>query len=472
MRKTKIICTIGPACEQIPMLKKLIKSGMDCARLNFSHGDHEEHRIRIERLKQLRNELHIPLPILLDTKGPEIRLGKFANGFVEVKEGQSFTFDTNPNIVGDEHAVAISCPQLYHDINVGETILVDDGKVGFEVQKLDDGKIETIVLNSGRLSNRKSVNVPNVNINLPYMSEQDRSDLLFGIGQDVDFVAASFARSEEDMKDLRTFLDQNGGERIKIFAKIENRQGINNLDSILKIVDGVMVARGDMGVEVPFKELPAIQKEIIKKCYHSGKHVITATQMLESLTKNPRPTRAEVSDVANAIYDGTTIIMLSGETAMGDYPIESVKAMADIAETTEQSINYKKRFENNHLDLGVAVMSAVANAAVISANQINANAIIAVTRKGVTAKTIANYRPNSPIVAVTSDPKAYQQMRLAWNVFPLYAPNLEESIEEAFESAVGLAAQANYVKKDDLVVIAGGVKKSSLQTGILKIHKV
>lgn len=472
MRKTKIICTIGPACEQIPMLKKLIKSGMDCARLNFSHGDHEEHRIRIERLKQLRNELHIPLPILLDTKGPEIRLGKFANGFVEVKEGQSFTFDTNPNIVGDEHAVAISCPQLYHDINVGETILVDDGKVGFEVQKLDDGKIETIVLNSGRLSNRKSVNVPNVNINLPYMSEQDRSDLLFGIGQDVDFVAASFARSEEDMKDLRTFLDQNGGERIKIFAKIENRQGINNLDSILKIVDGVMVARGDMGVEVPFKELPAIQKEIIKKCYHSGKHVITATQMLESMTKNPRPTRAEVSDVANAIYDGTTIIMLSGETAMGDYPIESVKAMADIAETTEQSINYKKRFENNHLDLGVAVMSAVANAAVISANQINANAIIAVTRKGVTAKTIANYRPNSPIVAVTSDPKAYQQMRLAWNVFPLYNPNLEESIEEAFESAVGLAAQANYVKKDDLVVIAGGVKKSSLQTGILKIHKV
>jgi pyruvate kinase len=233
-----------------------------------------------------------------------------------------------------------------------------------------------------------------------------------------------------------------------------------------------MVARGDMGVEVPFKELPAIQKEIIKKCYHSGKHVITAPQMLESMTKNPRPTRAEVSDVANAIYDGTTIIMLSGETAMGDYPIESVKAMADIAETTEQSINYKKRFETNHLDLGVAVMSAVANAAVISANQINANAIIAVTRKGVTAKTIANYRPNSPIVVVTSDAKAYQQMRLAWNVFPLYAPDLEESIEEAFESAAGLAAQANYVKKDDLVVIAGGVKKSNLQTGILKIHKV
>ncbi len=472
MRKTKIICTIGPACEQIPMLKKLIKSGMDCARLNFSHGDHEEHRIRIERLKQLRNELHIPLPILLDTKGPEIRLGKFANGFVEVKEGQSFTFDTNPNIVGDEHTVAISCHQLYYDINVGETILVDDGKVGFEVQKLDNGKIETIVLNSGRLSNRKSVNVPNVNINLPYMSDQDRSDLLFGISQDIDFVAASFARSEADMKDLRNFLDQNGGERIKIFAKIENRQGINNLDSIIKIVDGVMVARGDMGVEVPFKELPAIQKEIIKKCYHSGKHVITATQMLESMTKNPRPTRAEVSDVANAIYDGTTIIMLSGETAMGDYPIESVKAMADIAETTEQSINYKKRFETNHLDLGVAVMSAVANAAVISANQINANAIIAVTRKGVTAKTIANYRPNSPIVVVTSDAKAYQQMRLAWNVFPLYAPDLEESIEEAFESAAGLAAQANYVKKDDLVVIAGGVKKSNLQTGILKIHKV
>lgn len=472
MRKTKIICTIGPACESIEMLKKLIKNGLDCARLNFSHGDHEEHGNRINRIKQLRQELHIPLPILLDTKGPEIRIGKFAQGSVEVKEGDFFSFNTNPNIVGTADEVAISCPQLYKDIHVGATILVDDGKVGFEVVELIDGSIKTKVLNSGKLSNRKSVNVPNVSINLPYMSEQDKADLLFGISQDIDYIAASFTRTEQDMLELRSFLDRNGGERIKVIAKIENRQGINNLDAILKVVDGVMVARGDMGVEVPFRELPFIQKEIIKKCYRSGKHVITATQMLESMTKNPRPTRAEVSDVANAIYDGTTIIMLSGETAMGDYPIESLKAMSEIAETTENSINYKKRFDNNHLDLGVAVMSAIANAAVISANQIDAKAIVAVTKKGVTAKAIANYRPNSPIVAVTADPKAYHQMRLGWNVYSLLYPALDESIEDAFESAVKLVKDAGFVKKDDLIVITGGVKKSDLQTGILKIHKV
>ncbi|MFA6889544.1 MAG: pyruvate kinase [Bacilli bacterium] len=472
MRKTKIICTIGPACESAVMLKKLVENGLDCARLNFSHGNHEEHRIRIERIKQLRTDLNIALPILLDTKGPEIRLGTFQDGAVDVQAGQLFTFNINSKTIGTNNQVAISCPQLYEDISVGTTLLVDDGKVGFEVIELKDGMIGTKVINGGRLSNRKSVNVPNVSINLPYMSEQDQLDILFGISQDVDFIAASFARNEEDMKDLRTFLDKNGGERIKIFAKIENRQGINHVDDILKYVDGIMIARGDMGVEVPFKELPFIQKQIIKKCYRAGKHVITATQMLESMTKNPRPTRAEVSDVANAIYDGTTIIMLSGETAMGDYPVESVTAMAEIAESTEQAINYKKRFETNHLDLGVAVMSAIANAAVISANQVDAKAIIAVTRKGVTAKTIANYRPNSPIVAVTPDYKAFHQLRLAWNVFPLLFPTMEESIEEAFDSSVRVVFESKFVKKNDVVAITGGVKKTDLQTGILKIYKV
>ncbi|MFA6627223.1 MAG: pyruvate kinase [Bacilli bacterium] len=472
MRKTKIICTIGPACESVVMLKKLVENGLDCARLNFSHGNHEEHRIRIERIKQLRTDLNIALPILLDTKGPEIRLGTFQDGAVDVQAGQLFTFNINSKTIGTNNQVAISCPQLYEDISVGTTLLVDDGKVGFEVIELKDGMIGTKVINGGRLSNRKSVNVPNVSINLPYMSEQDQLDILFGISQDVDFIAASFARNEEDMKDLRTFLDKNGGERIKIFAKIENRQGINHVDDILKYVDGIMIARGDMGVEVPFKELPFIQKQIIKKCYRAGKHVITATQMLESMTKNPRPTRAEVSDVANAIYDGTTIIMLSGETAMGDYPVESVTAMAEIAESTEQAINYKKRFETNHLDLGVAVMSAIANAAVISANQVDAKAIIAVTRKGVTAKTIANYRPNSPIVAVTPDYKAFHQLRLAWNVFPLLFPTMEESIEEAFDSSVRVVFESKFVKKNDVVAITGGVKKTDLQTGILKIYKV
>ncbi len=472
MRKTKIICTIGPSCESYEMMKKMVNSGMDCARLNFSHGTHEEQLVKINNLKKVRKDLNISLPILLDTKGPEIRLDKFEKGEVFVKEGATFTFHTKKIVLGNEKEVSVFCHQLYEDIKINDTILVDDGKVGFIVENLKDGEIITKVINPGRLSNRKSVNVPNVVINLPYISATDEADLLFGIKNDVDYIAASFARTEKDMIELRKFLNENGGEKIKIFAKIENSEGVRNLDAIMRLVDGIMIARGDLGVEIPFRELPIVQKDIIKKCYRAGKHVITATQMLESMTKNPRPTRAEVSDVANAIYDGTTIIMLSGETAVGDYPLESIKAMSEIAITTEKAINYKKRFENNHLDLGVAVMSAVANAAVISANQINADAIIAVTRKGVTAKTIANYRPSSPIIAVTSDLKTYHQLRLAWNVNPLYFEAMDEVLEEAFDSVAKLALEADLIKKRDLIVFAGGVKKSNLQTGILKIHKV
>lgn len=472
MRKTKIICTIGPACEDYKVLKKMVESGMDCARINFSHGTHEEHGIKIENLKKLRTEMGIPLAILLDTKGPEIRLGLFAKGSTMVKEGDTYTFNTQEIILGNEKEVSITCPQLYEDISVGDTILVDDGKVGFKVNELSMGKIITTVINPGRLSNKKSVNVPNVSINLPFMSAQDKADILFGIANDVDYIAASFARTENDMRELKSFLDANGGGAIKIFAKIENSEGVKNLDVIMRLVDGIMIARGDLGVEIPFRELPSIQKDIINKCYRAGKHVITATQMLESMTKNPRPTRAEVSDVANAIYDGTTIIMLSGETAVGDYPVESIKTMSEIAETTEKAINYRKSFENNHLDLGVAVMSAVANAAVISANQINAAVIIAITRKGVTAKSIANYRPHSHILAVTSDIKTYHQLRLGWNICPLYLENMDESVEEAFDTVTTLALKEGLLQKNDLVVLAGGVKKSNLQTGLLKIHKV
>lgn len=306
---------------------------------------------------------------------------------------------------------------------------------------------------------------------MPYMSKKDCEDILFGIQQDVDFIAASFVRTENDVLELKKFLEDHGGKNIKIISKIENMQGILNLDAIIKQSDGVMVARGDMGVEVPFEELPVIQKDIIKKCYRAGKHVITATQMLESMTKSPRPTRAEVSDVANAIYDGTTVIMLSGETAMGDYPIESVKAMAAIAETTEENINYKKRFEQNHLDLGLAVMSAVANAACISANQLNAKAIVAVTNKGVTAQSIANYRPQGPIIAATPNEKVARQLNLCWNVKPIMI-EWEDATDENFENAVRAAYAAGLVCNEDMVVIAGGVKKSNLQTGIIKIHKV
>ena len=471
MRKTKIICTLGPAVESLEMLRELILNGMDCARLNLSHGDHQEHLGRIEKIKKLREELHIPIPLLLDTKGPEIRLGKFEGGAIQIDKGQRFTFAPNDKLIGSKDIVGITYPSLHNNVNKGTIILVDDGKVGFEVIEIVDELIVCKATNSGRLSDRKSINVPNTVIDMPYMSDKDKSDLLFGISQDVDFIAASFVRTVEDVQELRTFLNANGGEKIKIISKIENSQGIKNLDAIIRLSDGVMVARGDMGVEVPFRELPAIQKEIIKKCYRAGKHVITATQMLESMTKSPRPTRAEVSDVANAIYDGTTVIMLSGETAMGDYPIESVRTMAEIAETTEASINYRKRFDANHLDLGFAVMSAVANAACNSANQLNAKAIIAVTNKGVTAQTIANYRPNSPIIGATPNAKTARQLNLSWNVKPIIIDPIS-STDESFENAISKAVEENLIVKDDMVVMSCGVKKSDLQTGIIKIHKV
>ncbi|HHU55618.1 MAG TPA: pyruvate kinase [Acholeplasmataceae bacterium] len=472
MRKTKIICTIGPAVESEETLRELMLSGMDCARLNFSHGDHDEHLIRINRIKALREELHLPIPILLDTKGPEIRIGTFENGSVEIEKGQTFTFDSSFDGLGNNEIVSISYP-ICTNVDIGTTILVDDGKLSFVVVEISESKVITNALNSGTISNRKSVNIPNVALDIPYLSAKDRSDILFGIENQIDFIAASFVRDAKDVLELREFLDNNGGSFIKIISKIENKQGIDNLDEIIKISDGIMIARGDMGVEVPFKDLPAIQKDIIKKCYRAGKYVITATQMLDSMTNNPRPTRAEVSDVANAIYDGTTIIMLSGETAMGKYPIRSVKTMAEIAESTENDINYIKKFDKNHLDLGPKVMSAIANAACISAHQLNAKAIIAVTRKGVTAQSISNYRPLTPIIAVTPNECVYRQLNLSWNVLPILDENQFTTDDEFdFESAIKKAIDNNQLNKDDMVIMAAGVKKSDLQTGILKILKV
>jgi len=460
---------MGPAVED--KIEELMLAGMDCARLNFSHGDHAEHLVRMNKIKAAREKLGLPVPILLDTKGPEIRIGTFEKGFAEVKKGQEFTFVCDMTQVGLDNIVAVNYEYLYKSVESGTIILVDDGKVGFEVKEVKGNSIVCKTLNDGKLSNRKSINVPNTHIDMPYMSDKDKADIIFGISQGIDFIAASFVRTEEDIREIRAFVNANGGQEVEIISKIENLQGIANLDQIIRLSDGVMVARGDMGVEVPFDELPAIQKEIIKKCYRSGKHVVTATQMLESMTKNPRPTRAEVSDVANAIYDGTTAIMLSGETAAGDYPIESVKSMAKIAETTERSINYKKRFESNMLDLGVAIMSAVANAAVISANQLNAKAILAVTERGVTASSISNYRPNSPIIAATDDEQVARQLNLAWNVRSfMIGPRKtqDESIDEAVDKAVSLGL----FRHEDTIVIAGGVKKHDLQTGTVKIYKV
>ena len=471
MRKTKIICTLGPAVDENDGIKKLMQNGMNCARLNFSHGSHEEHLERINKVKKYRKELDLPIAILLDTKGPEIRTLTFENGSIIIKNGQKFTFVCDNNYIGNQDSVGVNFPDLYKDVNVGTRILVDDGAVEFEVQEIDGVSIICTALNGGKISNRKSINVPNANISIPFLSEKDRSDILFGIEQEVDFIAASFVREASDVHELRKLLVDNGGGFIKIISKIENLQGIQNIDEIVEASDGIMVARGDMGVEVPFHELPPIQKDIIKKCYYSGKHVVTATQMLESMTKAPRPTRAEVSDVANAIYDGTTITMLSGETAMGDYPFEAVKTMARIAETTEASINYKKRFGTNHLTLGVHVMSAVANAASISANQLDAT-ILAITRRGVTARAVANYRPNGPIIAVTPHEQTYRQLNLSWNVKPIMDTNqFNGAVNIDYDSAIEKALSHNLIQKGDLVVMAGGVKQSDLQTGMVKIQK-
>ncbi|KAI4453254.1 pyruvate kinase [Holotrichia oblita] len=471
MRKTKIICTLGPAVDNIDTLEQLMIAGMDCARFNFSHGTHEEHLERINKIKSLRKKLDMPVAILLDTKGPEIRLKNFENGFADVKKDDEFIFSPDSSIIGNHKIAGLSYPSLAKDVNIGTRILVDDGKVAFEVKDIMNGELICTVLNSGRLSNHKSLNVPNVAIEMHYISEQDKSDILFGIEQDFDFIAASFVRTAYDVMQLRALLDVNGGGNIKIISKIENTQGIENLDEILNVSDGIMIARGDLGVEIPFKELPAIQKDVIKRCYRAGKYVVTATQMLESMTKNPRPTRAEVSDVANAIYDGTTIIMLSGESAAGDYPVEAVRTMAEIAESTEASIDYEKRFNNNKLKLDCDVSNTIASTACGAAYQINAKALIVVSRTGKTANIVADYRPVCPIIATVIEEKGCRQLNLAWNVHPIVAEE-KNSTDTVFEHGIEKALETGIVSKGDMIVIAGGSAINEMKTDMIKIHKV
>ncbi len=471
MRKTKIICTLGPAVDNVETLEQLMLAGMDCARFNFSHGTHEEQRERMDKIKMLREKLNLPTAILLDTKGPEIRLKDFENGYVTLNEGDEIVFSHDSTIMGNEKIVGLSYPNLAKNVKVGTRILVDDGKVAFNIIDIKNGDIVCRTENGGRLSNHKSINVPNVAIDMPYISDVDKSDLLFGIEQDVDFVAASFVRTAYDVLQLRAFLDVNGGEKIKIISKIENTQGIENLDEIIKVSDGIMIARGDMGVEIPFRDLPAIQKDMIKKCYRAGKYVVTATQMLESMTKNPRPTRAEVSDVANAVYDGTTAIMLSGESAAGDYPIEAVKTMAAIAESTEASIDYEKRFNTNKLKLGCDISNTIASSSCSAAYQTDAKALIVVTSTGKTADLVADYRPKCPIIATVIEEKGYRQLSLAWNVYPVKAEE-KDNTDEVFAHGIEKALETGLVDKDDLVVIIGGSVINEKKTDMLKIHRI
>lgn len=469
MRKTKIICTLGPAIDDYDKLKKMVLHGLDCCRLNFSHGTHEEQLVRIERIKKLRYELGRSLPILLDTKGPEIRLRDFKNKSIELHTGDIFTLTDNFDELGDETHIGLTYPYLAKYVKLHDTILVDDGHVGLEVVELQGANVVCKVLNDGALSNHKSINIPNVIVDMPYLSDVDKSDILFGIENDVDYIAASFVRRKQDVLDLRKLLDDNGGSEIKIIAKIENTEGVKNMDDIIETADGVMVARGDLGVEIPFKMLPAVQKDMISKCFLQGKIVVTATQMLDSMQQNPRPTRAEVSDVANAIYDRTTCIMLSGESAAGKYPVEAVSAMSEIALCTEENINYPRRFEQYNLNLGDGILSSICNSAVAASYQIGAKAIICVTIKGVTAQMLSAYRPECPIIAVTVDPKAYQQLGLGWNVYPVKA-EMKSSTDELFLYAAQKASETGLVQKGDKVIIIGGSIIGCGITDTMKIH--
>ena len=471
MRKTKIICTLGPASDDEALLKKMMQNGLDCARLNFSHGTHEEQKVRMDRVKKLREELYIPLPLLLDTKGPEIRVRLFKDGKVNLKKGQEFTFTDNFDELGDETHIGLTYPDLAKYVNKpGIIILADDGKVSFEVIRIEGKNIVTKVLNDATLSNRKSINIPNVIVDMPYISKVDREDIIFGIQECVDYIAASFVRRKEDVYEVRKLIDEyDTSGKIKIISNIENTEGIAKMDEIIEASDGVMVARGDMGVEVPFVQLPKIQKEIIEKCYKAGKLVVTATQMLDSMQQNPRPTRAEISDVANAIYDKTTAIMLSGESAAGKYPLESVKAMRDIAEYTESNIDYRTLYNKEDLELGEDFLSSICNAAVRCALQVEAKAIISVTGHGTTAFKLSAYRPACPIIAVTVNAKACRQLNLAWTVFPVYAEH-KNSTDELFKYAIEKALETGIVKHGDKVVITGASSVGNAITDTIKVH--
>ena len=470
MRKTKIICTLGPATDDIEVLKNLAKAGMNVARLNLSHGTHEEQLTRINAVKKVRSELGLPLAILLDTKGPEIRLGLFKNKYVNVFQGQKYTLTTN-DILGDENIVSVSYKDLPKHLEKGNRILVDDGMIELIVDNINETDIECIVNNDGKLSNRKSINLPGIHLSMPYMNENDRNDIIFGIKNEIDYIAASFVRCKEDVLEIRKILDEYNNSHIKIISKIENEEGVNNADEILSVSNGLMVARGDMGVEISFEQLPKLQKILIKKCYAAGKPAITATQMLDSMIHNPRPTRAEVTDVANAIYDGTSAIMLSGETAAGEYPVECVKTMAKIAESTENAINYDHRFLKETVKNN-SITDALSHAACTMAIDLNAKVIITVTNTGHTARMISKFRPKCPIIAPTVSEKNYNQMALTWGVVPIMN-NIAETEELLFRSAIERTVEANLVEKDDIVVVTAGTPGTISGTAnVLKVFTI
>ena len=469
MRKTKIICTVGPASCTPEIIGKMIDKGMNVARMNFSHGTHKNHAENLRIIREQRELRGLPVATMLDTKGPEVRLGLFENGKVTLEQGNEFELRCSER-EGNEAGVSISFADLWKDVAVDTTILLDDGLIELKVKRIEAPSIFCDIINGGEISDRKGVNVPGVALSMEYMSERDRADILFGIKHDVDVIAASFVRSAADVMEVRALLTSNGGNNIKIIAKIENADGVKNIDEILHASDGIMVARGDMGVEIPFEELPSLQKKLIQKGYLCGKVVITATQMLESMISNPRPTRAEATDVANAIYDGTSAIMLSGETAAGKYPVRAVETMARIAVRTENDINYRKRFQNvSDIDSG-NVTNAISHATCTTAYDLGASAIITVTMSGRTARNISKFRPSIPIISCTNSEKTFRQLAMSWGVVPVMIP-LEEDLDNLFDCAVMGAQSLGIVQNGDLVVITTGVPLGvDGTTNLLKVH--
>jgi pyruvate kinase len=470
MRRTKIICTIGPASESEENLREIMKAGMNVARFNFSHGSHAEHKRKFERIRKLREELQLPIATMLDTKGPEIRLKDFKNGKEMLEAGQKFTLTTR-EVEGTKDIVSVTYTDLPKDCREGMRILLDDGLIELHVDKVNDTDIECTVENGGKISDKKGVNVPGAVLTMPYLSEQDTSDIIFGCEMGFDFIAASFVRTRQDVLDIRNILKEHNSP-MKIISKIESIQGIANLEEILDESDGIMVARGDLGVELPFEEVPVQQKKMIKLAEAQGKYVITATQMLDSMIHNPRPTRAEATDVANAIYDGTTAIMLSGETAAGDYPIEAVKTMAKIAERTEKDIDYvgrlKKR-DSNHVN---DVTTAISHATCTVAAEVEADAIISVTMSGFTARMVSKYKPSCPVIACAVNPTVCRQTNLLWGVIPLHIRQ-EDTADELFREAISSATAAGYIKKGDKVVITAGVPLGiSGRTNMIRVEEV
>lgn len=468
MRKTKIVCTIGPASESVETLKGLMEEGMNVARLNFSHGNHEEHQARIDSIRKAAAETGKSIAILLDTKGPEIRTGDLEKDSVELKDGETLILTTD-TILGNEKRVSITYPGLVNDVKPGDVILIDDGLIGLDVEEIQEQNIVCRIRNGGTLKSKKGVNVPGVEIKLPGITEKDAKDIKFGIQNEIDFIAASFVRKGSDVLEIRKILEDYGAD-IQIISKIENQEGVNNVNEILSLSDGLMVARGDLGVEIPAEEVPIVQKELIRKCNHLGKVVITATQMLDSMQRNPRPTRAEASDVANAIFDGTDAIMLSGETAAGKYPIEAVSTMNRIAVRTEAALTYQEILNTRSVERQSTIPDALSQAVANVAFDLDAKAIITSTESGHTAKTVSKFRPKAPIVAVTPHEKVCRKLALVWGVFPVHS-ELANSTDEMLDVAVRTSVNSGFVRRGDLVIITAGVPvREPGTTNILKAH--